>query len=105
MKNDFTRPTIPFQYIKPAALIAVFLTIVLFSHAQINTLSGKVVDERTKLPLVGATIILKGSTHQVITGDRGEFTFVTAQHLPLTYVVSYVGLSNIRSYAKRTRIF
>src|SRR6187401_3530852 len=91
MKNDFTRPISAFQDIKSAGLIPVFLTIVLFSHAQINTLSGKVVDEQTKLPLVGATIILKGSTHQVITGDRGEFTFITAQHLPLTYTVSYVG--------------
>jgi len=105
MKNDFTRPISAFQDIKSAGLIPVFLTIVLFSHAQINTLSGKVVDEQTKLPLAGATIILKGSTHQVITGDRGEFTFVTAQHLPLTYVVSYVGYQTLEATQKEPGFF
>jgi len=60
-------------------------------NAQIGTLTGKVIDEQSKLPLAGATVHIKGSTHEVIANDKGEFTFVTAQHLPLTYAVSYVG--------------
>jgi TonB-dependent starch-binding outer membrane protein SusC len=61
------------------------------AFAQNGTLSGKVIDERTKAPLAGATVHIKGSTHEVVTNETGEFTFVTAQHLPLTYTVSFVG--------------
>jgi TonB-linked SusC/RagA family outer membrane protein len=72
-----------------------FLLTTLFfsSHAfaQIGTLTGKVIDEKTKWPLAGATVHIKGSTHEVVTNDKGEFTFITAQHLPLTYAVSFVG--------------
>ena len=70
-------------------IIALFLSSVV--TAQIGTLSGKVIDEQSKLPLAGATVHIKGSTHEVIASDKGEFTFITAQHLPLTYAVSYVG--------------
>jgi TonB-dependent SusC/RagA subfamily outer membrane receptor len=61
------------------------------AFAQNGTLTGKVIDERTKAPLAGATVHIKGSTHEVVTSETGEFTFVTAQHLPLTYTVSFVG--------------
>lgn len=74
-----------------------FLLATLFSSqivAQTSTLNGKVIDEKTKSPLAGATVHIKGSTHEVMTNEKGEFTFITAQHLPLTYVVSYVGYQN-----------
>ena len=71
--------------------------IFLSSFAQTSTLTGRVVDEKTKSPLAGATVHIKGSTHEVITNDKGEFTFITAQHLPLTYAVSYVGYQAIEA--------
>jgi hypothetical protein len=58
---------------------------------QNSSLRGKVIEEKTRSPLPGATVHIKGSTHEVITNDKGEFTFITAQHLPLTYTVSYIG--------------
>jgi TonB-linked SusC/RagA family outer membrane protein len=76
------------------AIFLLLLITLVFSFqlfAQTSTLTGKVIDGKTQLPLSGATVHIKGSTHEVITNDKGEFTFITAQHLPLTYTVSYVG--------------
>ncbi len=55
------------------------------------TLSGTVVDERTKEPLPGATVQLEGVTHATLTDVAGKFHFVTGQKLPVTVLVSYIG--------------
>lgn len=56
-----------------------------------STLSGNVVDSKTKEPLEGASVKIKGITNQVITDKRGAFTFKTAQKLPFIIEVSFVG--------------
>lgn len=71
-----------------------------YSLAQNSRLTGKVIDEKTRYPLAGATVHIKGSTHEVVTNDNGEFTFITAQHLPLTYTVSYVGYQTTEATQK-----
>lgn len=66
------------------------------SHAQNNIdLSGKVLDKTTNLPLAGATVHIKGTTHEVITDEKGHFYFLTGQKLPVTYVISYVGYQTL----------
>ncbi len=61
--------------------------------AQNNNLSlnGKVVDAKYNRPLAGATIHIKGTTHEVSTDLKGIFQFITGQKVPVTYIVSYVG--------------
>ena len=54
-------------------------------------LLGKVVDAKNKQSLQGATVHIKGTTHEVSTGKNGEFEFITGQRVPVTYVISYVG--------------
>ncbi len=75
--------------------VTVFFTIVtIFSaRAQNNNISlfGRVIDEKTKEPLAGAVVHLKGTTHEVLTDEKGEFRFLTGQKIPIIYVVSYVG--------------
>src|SRR3954471_11063775 len=51
---------------------------------------GKILDEK-KAPLTGATVHILGTTHQVLTGNKGEFDFLTGQRLPVTLEISYVG--------------
>jgi outer membrane receptor protein involved in Fe transport len=53
--------------------------------------SGKVLDEKNRSPLTGATVQITGTTHQVLTGNKGEFDFLTGQRLPVTLEISYVG--------------
>src|SRR5437870_3832902 len=63
------------------------------SIAQNNNvqLTGKVVDDRTKEPLTGAVVHIKGTTHHVVADEEGAFTFVTGQKIPVVYEVSHVG--------------
>jgi hypothetical protein len=60
-------------------------------------LSGKVVEERTNTPLAGATVHLKGTTHEVTTNNKGEFEFITGQKVPVVYIVSFVGYQTLET--------
>ena len=76
-------------------LLSPFLSILLFASvtvAQSNiTLSGRVLDKSTNEPLAGATVHIKGTTHEVTTDERGHFNFLTGQKLPVTYIITFVG--------------
>lgn len=56
-----------------------------------STLSGRVADELTRLPLAGAVIKIKGTTHAVSAAENGSFNFITGQKFPYTLVISLVG--------------
>lgn len=75
-------------------LLFLFICFDVFSaNAQTNNVSlfGRVIDDKTKEPLAGASVHIKNTTHEVLTDNNGEFKFITAQKIPLIYVVSYVG--------------
>jgi iron complex outermembrane receptor protein len=59
------------------------------------TVSGKVIDTRTKDVLIGASVSIKGTTNGAVTNSNGEFALITGQKLPFTVIVSYSG------YAKK----
>jgi TonB-dependent starch-binding outer membrane protein SusC len=63
------------------------------AFAQNNNIQliGKIIDGKTRLPLQGATIHIKNTTHEVYSGKNGQFEFITGQRVPLTYTISYVG--------------
>lgn len=56
-----------------------------------STLNGKVVDNKSKLPLGGAVVQIKGTTHEVLADDNGKFNFRTGQRFPYILIVSHVG--------------
>lgn len=66
-----------------------------FAQQKNVSLSGKIIDNRSKVPLQGATVQMKGTTHTVATDKNGNFKFITAQRVPLVYVISYVGYKTI----------
>ena len=39
----------------------------------------------------GAVVHIKGTTHEVLTDENGQFNFITGQKFPYTLAVSYVG--------------
>ncbi|MFT4155227.1 SusC/RagA family TonB-linked outer membrane protein [Parafilimonas sp.] len=58
----------------------------------INTvIKGRITDSATRQGLSGVSIQIKGITNGTTTDQKGEFKLLTAQELPLTLVVSYVG--------------
>jgi len=66
-------------------------------HAQNTTpliqskLDGTVVDDITNQPIIGASVIIKGTTHGVQTDTEGKFYFQTGQKLPYTLIITYIG--------------
>ena len=56
-----------------------------------SKLDGKVVDQITNEPIIGASITIKGTTHSVSTDAEGKFYFQTGQKFPYTLIVSYIG--------------
>ncbi len=83
------------RFLTSIILLSVLLS-PLFSPAQnapvINaTVSGKIVDARTKEQLIGATVTIKGTTNGSTTDQDGQFKLITGQKLPFTVVVSFVG--------------
>lgn len=77
----------------PLIIVSLQFLVVIHGYAQTNnvsTLTGKIYDKERD-PLVGATVRIKGSTHEVITNIHGDYKFTTAQKPPLVLVVSYAG--------------
>ena len=76
-------------------VLTLLLAVLWLGHAQAQTknvqLIGRVVDDKTGDPLAGAVVHIKGTTHEVVADNNGEFKFITGQRIPVVYVVSYVG--------------
>jgi len=56
-----------------------------------STLSGTVVDAKTREALIGATVKIKGTTNGSSTNVDGKFNLLTGQKYPYTLVVNYIG--------------
>ncbi len=67
------------------------LVLSVFTAKAQTTVKGVVVDDRTKTPILGATVVLKSTTNGVATDEKGTFTFVTSKPLPITLAISLVG--------------
>jgi hypothetical protein len=75
-------------------LTCLFLTVGVLVNAQSRTASGKVVSAEDGLPVIGASVMVKGTNTGTITGVNGDFTI----GLPAgsrTLVVSYVGMKTV----------
>jgi hypothetical protein len=57
-------------------------------------LSGKITDEKTGLPLAGATISIRGSKEKVTSDADGLFHFQGTHAFPVVYTISYVGYAS-----------
>ena len=71
-------------------LLSLMVSFELFAQ---TTISGTVTDN-AKEPLIGANVVLKGTTSGTITDIDGRFTLVINEKLPFTIEVSYVGYEN-----------
>ena len=61
-----------------------------YSVQQRETVSGVIIDANTQETIIGASIMLKGSSHGTVTDIDGKFS-LSVSKLPVTLVVSYVG--------------
>lgn len=69
-----------------------------------STLHGTILDAKTKEPLIGVSVQIKGTTHAASTDARGRFNFVTGQKFPYNLILSYVGYEKTEVTATGTPI-
>src|SRR4051812_42678208 len=85
----------PFLWLRLAAvLVLLLLAPGQISYAQESSLvvvSGKVVDQNTKEPLPGVSILIKGTVAGTSTNNKGEFSIRTRLRFPFTVVFNYIG--------------
>ena len=84
------------MYLMAGMLSMLLAPLLVFSQVDVqptinSTLSGRVIDSKTQLPLAGAVVHIKGTTHEVLVDDKGKFNFVTGQKFPYLLDVSFVG--------------
>ncbi|WP_132052135.1 SusC/RagA family TonB-linked outer membrane protein [Pseudocnuella soli] len=82
-------------------LLAMLLLAVQVLWAQVPV-TGRVTDERTGSPIVGATVSVKGGSTNAVTGPDGSFTINAPQNA--TLVISYVGFRTIEVAASASPI-
>lgn len=78
--------------------LKLLLLLLLFSSATIyaqNTVKGTVVDAETGDGLIGANVVISGSTTGAMTDESGSFSFTTDKSYPLTLDVSYAGYTSM----------
>ena len=75
--------------------IAATVLLIAATTAQAQSIVGRVVDAKTKEPLIGAVVSLQGTDTKTVTDTDGQFHF---DHLstttPYTLLVKYVGYKN-----------
>lgn len=79
-----------------ALVLMTSLCFVTFMAMAQGTIKGKVVDSQTKEPLVGATIMIDGTTEGVAADLDGSFSLKTSQSGKLTLVFRSVGYSELK---------
>jgi outer membrane receptor protein involved in Fe transport len=70
--------------------LAICLFSVSFTFGQ-TVISGMISDAKTKEPLVGVSVQIKGKVIGTITDVKGKFEFTTSTPLPIQLVISSVG--------------
>ena len=58
---------------------------------QENTIKGKIIDKETNEELIGASVVIKGTTIGSVTDIDGNFEFKTNQSPPFVIVISFIG--------------
>ncbi len=76
--------------------IAVLLILLLSSlnlQAQSSTVTGTIVSATDQLPLIGATVIVKGTSHGVVSDIDGKFN-IEVTSTDVTLLIKYVGFKD-----------
>jgi TonB-dependent starch-binding outer membrane protein SusC len=67
-------------------------------------LNGRILDQRTKEPIIGASVQIKGTTNGSTTNQEGAFYIQTGQKFPFTLVISYIGYKTAEVTVKSSPI-
>ncbi|MEP7129339.1 MAG: carboxypeptidase-like regulatory domain-containing protein, partial [Chitinophagales bacterium] len=68
-----------------------FCLLMLAQHGIAQTIRGTVKDAQTGEALIGANVVIKGTTNGTVTDEDGKFSLTLSQSLPVTLTVTYLG--------------
>lgn len=85
---------------KTGLLFTITFLLTVFTYAQETSFKGKVTDKNTGEPLIGSTILIKGSTVGTITDVDGNFEFSAIDAGTYTFVSTFVGYSPVETEIK-----
>lgn len=71
-------------------------------NAQISKVTGTVISEEDGLPVVGASIVVKGTTTGTVTDMDGKFTLTNVPSSAKTLMISFIGLKTQEVAIART---
>ena len=60
--------------------------------AQTSTITGVVISAEDNEPVIGASVLVKGTTQGAITGVDGSFSIPNVSAKAKTLVISYIGI-------------
>ena len=64
-------------------------------NAQISKVTGTVISEEDGLPVVGASVVVKGTTNGTITDMDGKFTLTNVPSSAKTLMISFIGMKTV----------
>lgn len=80
------------------ALLIIFTGLFSFAaSAQEKTITGKITDKKTKQPLIGANVVVKGTTTGTTTDLDGKFSIKVDVTNPVKLEISYVGYEKLEA--------
>src|SRR5574343_498263 len=80
---------------KKLLLAIIILAAALQTHAQNGSIKGKVIDKKTKEPIIGATVTIVGTYLAVPTDFNGNYTINNAKPGEYTLKVAYLGYKEL----------
>jgi len=92
---------------KTAGLACLFLLLGLVSHAQ-GTITGTISDDDTGETLIGASVVIKGTTTGTTTDIDGNFSLKVNQNPPITLVINFLGYTatdyTVNSFDEKVKV-
>ncbi len=61
------------------------------TYAQTNIITGKIMDDESGETIIGASVVIKGTTEGVTTDLDGNFTLATIRPYPIGLVINFMG--------------
>jgi hypothetical protein len=71
-------------------------------NAQVSKVTGTVIAEEDGLPVVGASVVVKGTTNGTITDMDGKFVLTNVPSSAKTLMVSFIGMKTVEVPVART---
>src|SRR5689334_13883485 len=87
------------KFTPPLHLLSIILSFLIFSMsalAQERTVTGKVIDPKSKTGLSGVSVQIKGTTNGTVTNENGDFSISVSPGSTLVFTYSGLGTQEIQ---------